>query len=282
MKLTIRHHVVYRFQSPVFVEPHIVRMRPRTDIRQRLVSHTLSISPSPTGQSEYLDYTGGSSSLAWFDDLTTELAFEARSEVETIPANPFDYIVPDRAMSRLPVAFGKSERVELAPVLALTPAGPGVTSLIVGGRNAVDDDTLQYPVWLAAEISRRVTHEERLEPGLLDLDQMLTDGKGSCRDMAALFVTACRSVGLPARFVSGYHFAETESGQNELHGWAEVYMPGGGWRAFDPSLGVACTGDHVALTAAADIGLTALVSGSVRGDDPGVMSYDVSVKAVPA
>src|ERR1019366_3681614 len=76
----------------------------------------------------------------------------------------------------------------------------------------------------------------------------LAIGRGACRDVTVLFMAACRSLGIAARFVSGYHAkADTPDGQRHMHAWPEVFLPGLGWRGFDPTHGIAVTDGHVAL-----------------------------------
>ncbi|MGB7934938.1 MAG: transglutaminase-like domain-containing protein [Gammaproteobacteria bacterium] len=71
----------------------------------------------------------------------------------------------------------------------------------------------------------------------------LDRGRGACRDLAVLFITMCRLQGIAARFVSGYQArAETEHPRRYLHAWPEVYLPGGGWRGYDPGHGDAVAG----------------------------------------
>jgi transglutaminase-like putative cysteine protease len=85
--------------------------------------------------------------------------------------------------------------------------------------------------------------------------------------LAALFIDVCRALGIAARFVSGYEESETlgvgEGG--ELHAWAEIYIPGAGWRGYDPSRGLAVAQSHVAVAAAATATGTAPVTGTYRG-----------------
>jgi transglutaminase-like putative cysteine protease len=180
-------------------------------------------------------------------------------------------------MNTLPLELTLRERIELAPSLTADNQGPAVAALIAEGRHAVKDDTIGYPTWLATHIANRIEHQERTEDGLLDLEYLLLTKKGACRDKAALFIACCRAVGFPARFVSGYQHAQTESGRHELHGWAEIYFPGGGWRAYDPSLGVACQDDHATLCAASQIELTNPIIGSTRGGAVGEITYTVIV-----
>ena len=100
---------------------------------------------------------------------------------------------------------------------------------------------------------------------------------GSCRDLAVLFCAACRSVGIPARFVSGYEASEHE--RPDMHAWAEVYLQGGGWRGYDPSQGFAVADSHVAVAAAADPRLAAPVSGTYRGSANARMEFRIEIQA---
>jgi transglutaminase-like putative cysteine protease len=68
--------------------------------------------------------------------------------------------------------------------------------------------------------------------------ETLEKNSGSCRDFATLFMEICRSLGLAARFVSGYMYSSEITGRMSMHGWAEIYLPGAGWIGFDPSWGI--------------------------------------------
>jgi transglutaminase-like putative cysteine protease len=96
-----------------------------------------------------------------------------------------------------------------------------------------------------------------------------------------LFVEACRSVGLASRFVSGYSMHHPpEVSEHELHAWAEVYLPGAGWRGYDPSLGLAVADGHVVLAATPDHRLAAPVTGHYRGTGASSdMRYELTVRA---
>jgi transglutaminase-like putative cysteine protease len=91
--------------------------------------------------------------------------------------------------------------------------------------------------------------------------------QGACRDLAVLWVDVCRAVGLAARFVSGYHAGYGEQDHRYLHAWGEVYLPGAGWRGFDPTNGLAVSDRHVAVAAAADPQHAAPVTATYRGNN---------------
>ena len=98
---------------------------------------------------------------------------------------------------------------------------------------------------LADEIHHGFHHVGRLEGEPTSAAETLATLTGACRDTAVLYIAACRSQGLAARFVSGYSMHHPpEVSEHELHAWAEVYLPGGGWRGFDPSLGLAVADGH--------------------------------------
>jgi transglutaminase-like putative cysteine protease len=102
--------------------------------------------------------------------------------------------------------------------------------------------------------------------------------EGSCRDLAVLYCDACRVMGIAARFVSGYECVTTVAGQNaDMHAWAEVYLPGIGWRGYDPSRGLAVSNGHVAVAAGFDHDLASPVSGWYGGGAPSRMQTSLRI-----
>ena len=89
MRIAVVHSTLYRYSAPVYLEPHIIRLRPREDASQRLEAWTLDIAPTPAGRTECLDQDGNTVVRAWFDALTPELRFDLRFTLETLRANPF-------------------------------------------------------------------------------------------------------------------------------------------------------------------------------------------------
>jgi transglutaminase-like putative cysteine protease len=112
--------------------------------------------------------------------------------------------------------------------------------------------------------------------------QTLATWRGACRDFTVLFLAGARSLGLPARFCSGYQAAaDTPDGRNYLHAWPEVFLPGVGWRGWDPTHGIPVTDGHVALCAAPDQAGTMPVVGSYSFIGPSLTStldFDLSIR----
>jgi transglutaminase-like putative cysteine protease len=111
-----------------------------------------------------------------------------------------------------------------------------------------------------------MTYQVREEPGVQTPDETLARGTGSCRDFANLFMQAARVLGLAARFVSGYlnsPFADGRGGAT--HAWAEVYLPGAGWKGFDPTSGEIAGSRHIAVAVARLPEVVSPVSGAFVG-----------------
>jgi transglutaminase-like putative cysteine protease len=95
--------------------------------------------------------------------------------------------------------------------------------------------------------------------------------------LTVLFSEVCRAVGLASRFVSGYYALPDDDGQRHLHAWSEVYVPGAGWRGFDPGLGLAVSDHHVAVAAGSLPWAAAPIVGSFRGNDA-ISSLDTELE----
>lgn len=265
MRITIRHRTSYAFDAPVLLEPHVVRLRPRDDGSVRLIDFTLRIDPEPAGRADCLDPEGNVVTAAWFKGRWPRLTFDTHAIVDTLVDNPFGFLAaaPERA---LPDGYAPA----LCDRLALyrqppDAAHPAVRALAVAAAEAAGHDPARFPLTLAQRIHAACVCETRPQGAPLAPEATLAAGNGACRDLAVLFIAGCRAMGLAARFASGYAHSD-EPVPMELHAWAEVFLPGGGWRGYDPSLGLAVSDRHVTVAAAADPQDAAPVTGTFRGD----------------
>jgi transglutaminase-like putative cysteine protease len=280
MLFHIRHRLHYRYERAVFLEPMVLRLTPRQDFSQRLLRRQLNLQAPPAGLSRVLEADGNAVEVAWFDHSREALTIELELLVETLRTNPFDWIITGEQARRLPVSYSDAERDSLAPCLGgVIPATVRAWADELAAE--VEGSSSAFLMHLADRIHHGFHHIGRLDGEPMSPEQTLAERCGACRDTAMLYVTACRSQGLAARFVSGYSMHHPEEvSQHELHAWAEVYLSGGGWLPYDPSLGLAVADGHVALAAAPDHRLAAPVTGSYRGTDVGSsMDYAVSVRA---
>src|SRR6185295_3284889 len=267
MLFTIDHTTEYRFTRPVYFEPHQLRFCPRSDGAQRLVRFDLQIDPVPTGITQSLDAFGNLVTVAWFTELHDRMMLRATSEVETLRENAFDFLVTP-LNQRLPISYQPWEMALLAPALRrsavpihIDPARELAEQL----REAARGEIVPFLTRLTETICHRfkVVHREHGSPW--PPATTIEQRQGACRDLAVLWIDICRAVGVAARFVSGYEEGDVEQEKGYLHAWGEVYLPGAGWRGFDPTNGLAVADRHVAVAAAADPQHAAPVTATYRG-----------------
>ena len=278
MRISVTHSTVYRYDRPVWLEPHVFRMRPRVDAAQMLLRHTLAIEPAPAGMTEFLDQDGNVATLAWFTGASPELAVHSACEVETLRENPFDYILPSSHLFTVPLAYDEPLASALAPYCAAGDSAE-VREFARSVADGAGWRTLDFLNELTRALYERSTHVVRDEGAPLAPEETLRSRTGSCRDLAVLLCAACRSLKVPARFVSGYEIGAGAADRAHLHAWAEVYLDGGGWRGYDPSRGLAVSTGHLAVAAAADSRLAAPITGTFRGTASAQMQFQLSVRA---
>ena len=262
MRFEVTHLTRYTYERPVLLEPLLVRLRPRSDIFQRLVAFDLTIDPQPEGMSEMVDAEGNALSQLWFIGLASMLSLRTTFAVDTLRTNPFDYLVLDPDCLRMPMSYDEADRRALAPYLD-PPDDPEVQGFAKEILAASGGATS-----FVGELCQRIasmTQQVRPTGDPMPAGQTLALRRGACRDMAVLFIEACRAVGIAARFVTGYEMGDPGSNERDLHAWGEVYLNGAGWRGYDPSQGLAVADRHVAVAAAAGPAEAAPTLGSYRG-----------------
>ncbi len=265
MRYSIQHHTHYQYQQPVTLQAHTLQLRPRSDAAQQVVNFELGITPGPVQQAAVVDTDGNHTLRLWFGSVPTDsLRLTTVSEVVTHRTNPFDYLAEPWAAT-LPIDYPASMAALLQPylqppvTLAISPQAATLAAEIshqVAGNVGFFLTNLTQRIYETCQYINRDTGPAW--PSAVTWDKKL----GSCRDFTVLFMDACRSVGLAARFVSGYEEGDSQVPHRDLHAWAEVYIPGGGWRGFDPTHGLAVADRHVALVASPFPQYTAPVSGS--------------------
>ena len=264
MLFQVDHLTRYSYSRGVFLEPHVIRLRPRSDSFQRLVRYQLHIAPQPAVLSEFLDAEGNTVAQAWFSDITESLELKVSFEVETLRPNPFDYLLI--GVEQVPVRYPDEIQMLLATSLDSGPDPDGpVARFAQSVAASVNQQLLPF---LSALNQRLHQQSETLIREVGDpqpAEKTLLVRSGACRDLTVLFLECCRALGIAARFVSGYQQGDRDAERRYLHAWAEVYIPGGGWRGYDPTHGLAVADGHVAIAASARPAMAAPTSGTFRG-----------------
>lgn len=279
MNFKIFHSITYSYSEKVFIEPMVLRLRPRTDAFQRLIDFHLEIDPKPEGVSEGNDLEGCPAHYLHFSGTYDHLKIEARSSVQTLKQNPFDYILTAVECNALPIRYPAPLAEELQPYLSRPVFSTGLQAFVDDILNDTGKDTLNFLSRLNGLIHDTFEAVKRETGHPLSSEEVFQSREGACRDLTFLFMEICRSVGLAARYVSGYTFADADLVEGELHAWAEVYLPGGGWRGYDPTLGLAVADRHIVLTTNRNSHWTLPLSGTFRsGGATAAMTYQVRVK----
>lgn len=268
VRYQISHQTTYTYSHPVTLQPHVVRLRPRSDGWQTLLDFQISVSPTPIGQSETIDLDGNAVVKLWFaQDLVSQLEVTTRSQVETHQDNPFIYLLEPWAIE-LPLDYPTSWLGQLQPYLGRAEGQRELDPTAIELGHELERSSNGHVVKFLSDLNQRIYSE--CQYSLRETGHPMPPGvtwrekKGSCRDFAVLFIEVCRSVGLPARFVSGYQEGDLEaSSELHLHAWAEVYLPGAGWRGYDPTHGLVVSDRHIALAASAAPQYTAPIAGRV-------------------
>ena len=258
MFLRIAHLSQYAYSQPVSFAPHALYLRPRETSRQRLHNFTLEISPSArcVATTDPLD---NALDWAYFAPEASAAKLEFRTElmVETLDSNPFAFFLKPSAFN-FPFPYSEGERAALAPCLAPRPDTPTAELRHwLGARlPQLPGETVAFLTALNTAVHQSLSYSRREEEGIQAAGQTLARGGGSCRDYAVLLIELCRSLGLAARFVSGYLYEPSAPGSGQamaptLHAWTEVFLPGGGWRGLDSTRGIFCDDAFVPLAHAA-------------------------------
>jgi transglutaminase-like putative cysteine protease len=257
---------------------HVLRLNPRPDAGA-LISRVLTIEPEPIRRADAIDRFGNLVTRVEFDGFTDAFRIESRFAIDVEPAAP----IPT-ADAPPPLPWPSLAGDLNAAYLAGEAADGAVRAF--ARKLAVESggDPLAFLDRLNATIFRTVRHDIRPEGAARPPEETLALGHGACRDVTMLFLAACRSLGIPARFVSGYQaHADTPDGRRHLHAWAEAFAPGSGWRAYDPTHGLDVSDGHVALCAAPGQAATMPVEGGYYGEAVSSnLSYSVEIATDPA
>jgi len=278
MFIRTHHTLSYTYDRAVFFEPTTVRLTPRQDPTQRLVEHDLRVDPEPTGSTWCIEQDGTAARVLWFSGEHPTLTIKASSVVETLRENPFDALITHEPCAALPAAYPAHTTRVLRPFID-EDVDPDVRVWAASIADASDRGTLTFLTNLTDRIFNDCRMVARDDGDPMTPARTLDQKRGACRDVAMLFIVACRSQGLAARFVSGYSIhGPPEITAQELHAWAEVYLPGAGWRGYDPSLGLATSDGHVALASSPAHELAAPTTGSYRGTGASSgMAYSIEI-----
>jgi len=279
-RIEIEHTTRYRYGEPVTFLSHKLHVRPREGHDLRIESSSLSISPAFDIEWQR-DVFGNSVATVSFREPAEELLIASKVVVEHYAEGVLQLLPSDHAR-RYPFHYDPIEQIDLIPYqISVFPqdyAAVGEWMSDVWQPGEVTETTT-----LLERINRKIAdgfeYRVRTAPGVQSPATTLRRGKGSCRDLATFFIEACRYCGLASRFVSGY-LVSTEAVEDHAttHAWAEVYLPGAGWRGFDATSGELVGGAHIAVAVHRHPEAVPPVSGTFLGTPKAKPKMEVEVR----
>ena len=263
----ITHRTKYTYSSLVQLGPHALRLRPREGYDLRIESSTLTIQPYSFLR-WHRDVEGNSVAIADFKTLSDQLLIESILLIEQYDQQPLDFLVQDYAVN-YPFTYNLEDCVVLQPYLLAntdqfdSSLAQWLASVWCRGE-PIESYTLLQRINLA--IHAMISYQRREEPGVQAPAQTLFKQTGSCRDLAFLFMEVAKQLGFASRFVSGYSYTTISSQDaGSTHAWAEVFLPGAGWKGFDPTRGDIVGENYIPVAVGRMPHLVPPISGSFHG-----------------
>ena len=236
--LTVHHSTVYRYRDPVELGEHRMMFRPRESYDLRLIQTSLVIRPEPARLRWLHDPFDNSVAVATFQGTTAELRFESTVTLEHFETSLPEYSIEEYART-YPFRYSDEDFPNLERALAHHHPSVSVSQWALQFLDPSDTtSTMKILSAMTCGIRQEFRYTRRIEKGVQTPDETLRSRQGSCRDFAVLMMEAARSLGIAARFVSGYIFVPSASGLaggGATHAWMQAYLPGAGWIDFCPT-----------------------------------------------
>jgi transglutaminase-like putative cysteine protease len=284
--LTIRHVTTYHYRRPVAFGEHRMMLRPRDDGDQKVLRSGIAITPEPTCIDWTHDDFGNCVGTARFSERAAELRFDSTIDVDhvSVPFNAAD--IAEYARS-YPFTYAANDAHDLARYIAQPSPHPELARWAAGFlRRDGSADTHALLVGMTEHIRRTFKHGARHQKGTRDPAQTLALESGSCRDLAVLMIAALRTLGIAARFVSGYlNLADPDDDSitgGNTHAWVQAFVPGPGWVDFDPSSGAIGNENLVRVAVVDEPGAANPVEGTFIGFASDHLAMKVAVKVAAA
>ena len=214
---------------------------------------------------------------------TKALTIKSEVTIQQYDIEPLNFLVEDYAVS-YPFNYQPEDEILLAPYRS---ASNSIHSILLEkwvNKLWSPNENLQS-IALLQRLNQRLVESlnqiVREEEGVQSAEQTLTLQSGSCRDFAQLFIVVARQLGFAARFVSGYLYSKSTSSEpGATHAWAEVFIPGAGWKGFDPTSGTMTGAHHIRVAVARLPESVPPVAGSYIGVPGATMLVSVYIEAL--
>ena len=280
MSYAITHRTLYEYAAPVTVSHHVARLEPCSSRHQTCERFSLKIFPEPALRKEHMDYFGNRLCFFAIQEIHTRLEITTHSRVTMLPVNPSE---SGEAVSENGLAW------ETAAELFKDPVSPEVVEpyqfIFDSPHVRASLELADYAresfgpgkplIQGARDLTRRIftdfKYDTKATTVATPLEEVLEKRRGVCQDFAHLGLAFLRSLGLPARYVSGYLRTRPPAGKPRLvgadasHAWFSVFCPGAGWVDFDPTNNVQPGQEHITVALGRDFGDVSPIHGVLLG-----------------
>jgi len=290
MNFEISHRTTYHYSAPVSQSHHILHLTPRSHYRQSVSRHSLLIDPAPAAKAEMVDDFGNPVSLITIEQAHRELLIHSRAQVEVFPPRDID---TSRTASWNDVAA--QLRANLGPETFEAIQYSCPSRFIRPSRDLYKFARPSFPdgrplLEAVQDLTARIYRDFKYHAGATDaatsVEEVLRIRRGVCQDFAHLEIACLRTMGLSARYVSGYLLTYPPAGQPKLigadasHAWMSVWSPEAGWVDFDPTNNVIPREEHIAIAFGRDFQDVSPVSGVLLGGGEHEVEVAVDVNPV--
>lgn len=287
MRYTVNHKTTYRYSSTVHQSYHLLHLSPCATPFQSIHNHVIVSEPMPANIGEGADYFGNPYRIIAIEKDHKELVVDATTQVTVAQPAPSENDL-ERSQGWQDLIDGVMAEKSVIQYAAASRHGRRIAALRDYAAMSFPQGT---PVLSGTyDLMRRIFDEFTFDPSATDVstpvETVFEARRGVCQDFAHLMISALRSLGLPARYVSGYILTHPPPGQPRLqgadasHAWVSVWAPEFGWVDFDPTNNIIPHGEHVTIAYGRDYDDVSPISGVLLGG--GAHTVEVSVDVAPA
>jgi transglutaminase-like putative cysteine protease len=291
MNFEISHSTIYRYSAPVAQSYHLLHLQPRQHPRQKVLEHSLTIEPAPASKTDLIDDFGNPASIVTIEQDHTTLTFHSRARADVQAPGDFD-IARSASWNDVAASLRANRGAEVFEAIVYTCASRFIRPSREIHRFARASFPEGRPVLEAVtDLTARIHQTFAYQAGTTDaatpVEEVLRLKKGVCQDFAHVGIACLRTMGLAARYVSGYLLTRPPEGQPKLvgadasHAWFSVWAAETGWVDFDPTNNLTPKEEHVALAFGRDYHDVSPVSGVLLGGGEHEVEVMVDVNPVP-
>jgi transglutaminase-like putative cysteine protease len=290
MNYNITHRTLYEYAAPVTVSHHVTRLEPRASNTQECEKFSLKIFPEPALRKSRQDYFGNRLCFFTIQEIHNQLEIITHSRVQVAARKP---LAPETtpAWDEVVNLFRDPVSPEVVEPYQFVFDSPQVRASFELADYALASFSRSTPLLLgAADLTRRIFEDFKFDPRATTvatpLEEVWQKRRGVCQDFAHLGIACLRSLGLPARYVSGYLRTRPPAGRARLvgadasHAWFRIFCPGTGWVDFDPTNNVQPGEEHIIVAHGRDFDDVSPVAGILTGGGEHVVRVSVDVEEV--